>query len=134
MLLLTTLLALAESPPDLEQEINAPPVQLDADIDRQLLWNDTTDPDHSDLVVRRYTGQLRYCYESQLKVEPTLAGLVVLDWTIEQGRVQASTAAVDTTGSDALKACLERKVLRWRFSSETTGRVVLGLTLSVDEE
>lgn len=67
------------------------------------------------LVRRRYASQLKYCYENELRTNADLAGRVVVEWTIEGGKVSSVVIAQNTTGSASLAQCIENKVKRWTF-------------------
>jgi hypothetical protein len=71
--------------------------------------------------VRRYMNRLRYCYERQLLVSPTLAGTVTARFTIAPGgKVTSSTA----TGVDAeLAGCVSKAIAAIEFAKPRGGKV-----------
>ena len=73
--------------------------------------------------ITRYAGQLRYCYELHLKVNPGLAGRVEVGWTVERGAVSASQVVFNDTGDDALATCIARRLTSWRFPEGLSGEV-----------
>ncbi|MFT5679412.1 MAG: hypothetical protein ACI8RZ_000316 [Myxococcota bacterium] len=110
----------------------APPRQplLAVEMVRDLLWNETSEPEVSEVYLRRYEGQLRHCYRLRLAEEPSLAGLVVLDWTVGEGRTLIATAPTNTTEDAALSECLTSKLKEWSYSSSVEGRMIVSLTFS----
>jgi hypothetical protein len=74
-------------------------------------------------VVRSKAGQLNYCYELQLKGDPSLGGRIQLEWNISGGRVTTASVVSNTTGNQALADCIIKKIRRWRFSKEADGIV-----------
>ncbi len=81
-------------------------------------------------IVRKYSGQIKYCYEAQLKANPSLSGRVEISWTISKGRAMNATVFGNTTGSDALGKCIVGKVRTWRFPKEVTGDVIFPFVLT----
>lgn len=79
----------------------------------------------SALVVRGIRGRLRRiqnCYEHELLANPTLAGRVVVQFTIpESGRVGSARASQNTTGSDAVGRCVESAIRGMRFTPGPEG-------------
>ena len=87
--------------------------------------------------VRRYSGQLKYCYEVRLKEKPDLSGKVTLEWTVAEGAEPTSISKVtdvkvtkNTTGDSELGSCFMAKLKRWRFPAETSGKASQPFTLS----
>jgi hypothetical protein len=72
-------------------------------------------------VVRRYQGQLKYCYERRLKENPSLSGRVVLGWTVEAEKAIDVYVAENGTGDAEFAKCLKGKVARWNFSGVEDG-------------
>ena len=81
-------------------------------------------------VVRRFSGQVKYCYEAQLKTNPSLSGRVEVAWTVRDGRVSDATLFSNTTGNDTLGKCIVSKVKRWRFPDGVEGDVVYPFILT----
>jgi hypothetical protein len=81
-------------------------------------------------VVRKYSGQVKYCYEAQLKSEPSLSGRVEVSWTISKGRAMNPTVFANSTGSDALGKCIVGKIRTWRFPAEVSGDVIFPFVLT----
>lgn len=81
-------------------------------------------------VIRRRQGQLRYCYDKALHVDPELSGRITMEWEVSGGRVTPSSLDVmnDTTGSGVLGTCVRSKVLRWRFPEDVEATVTWSWT------
>lgn len=62
--------------------------------------------------------QLRQCYESRLKENPSLEGRWVLAWTIEKdGTVSKAEAEGQGVKDRTFESCMERNVKNWHFQS-----------------
>lgn len=72
-------------------------------------------------VVRRFQGQLNYCYEQELKSDPTLRGRVVVAWEVLGGRAVDVHVVDNGTGSDSFARCIVSKIGNWRFSGVDDG-------------
>ena len=67
-------------------------------------------------VIDRNSGQVKACYERQLKSQPSLSGKVVVAWTIgADGRVRTPWVPTNSTGNRTLAGCVQRAVGAWRF-------------------
>lgn len=77
--------------------------------------------DNLESVVRKKEGQLSYCYEEQLRSDPSLSGRVEVQWNVSSQRVTSAAIVVNTTGNDALAGCIVRKIKRWRFPADVQG-------------
>lgn len=76
-------------------------------------------------IVRHYLGSIRYCYERELRKDPTLSGKIAVRFTIApSGRVSASRAVV-STGTPSLDACVVARFRRMRFPAPKGGGVVV---------
>jgi alpha-2-macroglobulin-like protein len=93
----------------------------------------TGDEDAIKRVVRRYTGQLKYCYERRLKTNPELAGRVQTALVITAGRVMSSRVQSNTTGDKELGACIASKTRRWRFPQDVEGDIMLSHEFSAEQ-
>jgi len=75
-------------------------------------------------VVRHYLPQVRACYERQLRNEPGLHGQITMRFTVGAGgRVTATSVMVNSTGSDALAACVTSTLRTWHFPEPEGGAV-----------
>lgn len=86
------------------------------------------------VAVRRYSGQIRHCYERRLKEDPHLAGALQVGFRVgEGGQVAAVWFEQDTVGDASLAGCVEKKIERWRLPAEAAGvEVVVPFDLSPD--
>lgn len=74
-------------------------------------------------VIQANVGQLRYCYESRLKVNSRLAGRVEVGWTIENRRAVGIYVVANTTDDAELADCIVRRLARWDFPDGADGDV-----------
>lgn len=79
--------------------------------------------------MRKYSGQVKYCYEQQLKKDASLEGTLWLSWTVRRGRATGVVLDSNTTGSEALGRCVVGKVRTWRYPDEVDGTVSVSLVL-----
>lgn len=80
--------------------------------------------------VRGYAGQVKYCYESRLKVVPGLGGRVEIGWSIDAGAVSGVYTVSNDTGDAELAKCIEGKIRRWKFPADSDGDVSWPFLLS----
>ena len=73
------------------------------------------DPAVVQRVVRRHRNEVRAAYEKSLKASPALQGKLVLQITIEDGKVTKVEVTGTTLNDTALEKALVRIVKRWRF-------------------
>lgn len=67
-------------------------------------------------IVTRNMGQMRACYERELKKNSSLSGKVVLSWTIgADGGVRRAAVVRNGTRSRGLPPCMLRSLKGWRF-------------------
>lgn len=65
-------------------------------------------------IVRAHIDEVRYCYNEGLKLDPELAGRVVVDFVVgSEGKVTRSTAKSDMDGE--VPECIAKAVGRWMF-------------------
>jgi len=78
-------------------------------------------------VIRQNVAAVRYCYESELRREPSLTGRLGVRFIIgPRGTVQSATAQPGSTLQNAtVTACVLRQVRRWRFPAPAGGGVVM---------
>ena len=89
---------------------------------------DDCDSTYSQKIFRKYSSQLRMCYEMQLKQTPTLETAIEVEVDILKGSVstvsiERNEATGDASGSEALGQCVQKKMKRWRFPQDCTGTV-----------
>jgi len=77
------------------------------------------------LVVQKIKAQIsaiRSCYERELKSNPTLAGKVTIQFTIEErGTVSGVKVSDNTTGSPPVGTCVANAIQRFRFNPGPDG-------------
>jgi pSer/pThr/pTyr-binding forkhead associated (FHA) protein/uncharacterized membrane protein YgcG len=77
-------------------------------------------------VVRQNWYQIRYCYESQLRKNPKLAGKIIIRWIISgSGNVQTANTASTSMNNERVENCIVRRVLRWKFPQPQGGGIVV---------
>lgn len=74
-------------------------------------------------VVKANRGNLTYCYETRLKLNPKLAGKLVLRWTVAAGVAQDVHIVDNTTDDDEFGSCVVSKIRRWKFTEVADGTV-----------
>jgi TonB family protein len=73
-------------------------------------------------MIKQRIGAIRACYERELKQNPTLAGKVTIQFTIEQqGNVSGVKVNENSTGSDAVGQCVANAIQRFRFNPGPEG-------------
>ncbi|MEW6432640.1 MAG: AgmX/PglI C-terminal domain-containing protein [Myxococcota bacterium] len=78
-------------------------------------------------VVRAHLGQVRYCYEKSLLHQPTLAGKVVVRFTVDAGGAVTEVTDVSEPPFPAAEVpgCIASHLKRWRFPKPEGGGVVV---------
>ncbi|MBK8229689.1 MAG: AgmX/PglI C-terminal domain-containing protein [Candidatus Eisenbacteria bacterium] len=67
-------------------------------------------------VVRRNAAGIQYCYDNELKRQPSLRGKLGVAITVSaSGAVSAVEVTENTLGSAALAACVTAQIRSWRF-------------------
>ncbi len=67
-------------------------------------------------IVQKNAGQIRFCYEQGLQMEPSLAGRVVASWTINgQGTVSETSIKNTTMHSKTVEDCIQLRLRSWKF-------------------
>jgi outer membrane biosynthesis protein TonB len=75
-------------------------------------------------VVKRHKGQVRACYEKELKSDPSLIGIVVVAWTVTAaGGVHGTRVISNSTGNTDMESCITRVVEGWAFPASGAGDV-----------
>ena len=67
-------------------------------------------------VIDATQDQVKYCYDMEVESSPGLSGEVVVEWKVVDFGVQSATLVSNTTGSEALGACLVSRVSHWPFN------------------
>ncbi len=75
-------------------------------------------------VVLRNLKQLRSCYEQVTRVDPTVGGKVVFNWTIEAGgRVGTAKVASSEIKNKKMLNCMLSRLRSWRFPEPPEGQI-----------
>ncbi len=74
-------------------------------------------------VVQKNAGQLRWCYENNLRVNPPLSGKIEISWRLDDGQAMDLEIESDTLNDPELGKCLMKKIGTWQFPKDLTGRV-----------
>ncbi|MCP3060089.1 TonB family protein [Myxococcus sp. K38C18041901] len=76
-------------------------------------------------VIRRHQNEIKYCYESELNKDPSLAGKVAVAFTIDPaGMVSDATVSESTLGNSRAEQCMISRIRRWKFPEPKGGGVV----------
>jgi outer membrane biosynthesis protein TonB len=77
-------------------------------------------------VVRKYAAGIRFCYENELKKDPTLGGKLVVAITVAAaGNVSSAVIVQDTLGAAPLTSCALAQIHAWRFPVIPAGDVTV---------
>lgn len=92
------------------------PVQEEALVEGGL------DKDQIAAVINRHIGEVIYCYEKGLQVQPGLSGRVGMNFTINGGGI-VSTAAVGSSSlrSAQVEGCITNRLRTWKFPKPIGG-------------
>jgi len=76
-------------------------------------------------LVQKHRAEIKQCYEAGLTDNPSLAGKVVVDFTIgSTGEVTEASVKESTLGREDIDACLVSVVDGWRFDPPKGGGFV----------
>ncbi|QSQ26867.1 TonB family protein [Pyxidicoccus parkwayensis] len=76
-------------------------------------------------VIRRHQGEIKYCYESELNKDPSLAGKVAVAFTIDPtGAVSDANVSETTLNNSKAEQCMLSRIRRWKFPEPKGGGVV----------
>jgi TonB family protein len=77
-------------------------------------------------IIRRHINEVKFCYESELTKNPTLAGRVSIQFTISgDGQVVASVLQSSSMGNARVESCVVQAVRRWEFPKPERGGIVI---------
>ncbi len=72
------------------------------------------DPEQVSRVVNRHNDAIEYCYQKELRRNPTLKGKLVVRFTITpQGKVSNVTIISSSLNNPELETCIVRRIQRW---------------------
>ena len=67
-------------------------------------------------VVKSHLGSLKYCYNRELKRNPSLQGRIVIMFKIQSdGNISECRVVESSMGNASVEKCLTRSIKRWRF-------------------
>lgn len=79
-----------------------------------------------DEVIKKKLPAIRYCYQKQLNQQPSLAGKVVMKFTIDkQGGVSSASVKSSTLRNPVVEACVRAQFLQMRFPPPRGGGIVI---------
>ncbi len=79
-----------------------------------------------DQVIKRKMSQIRYCYQRELQKNPTLAGKVVIKFTIaKDGSVSAASVKSSDLGNPGAEKCVVDRFYSMQFPEPKGGGIVL---------
>ncbi len=92
------------------------PVQEEALVEGGL------DKDQIAAVINRHIGEVIYCYEKGLQVQPGLSGRVGMNFTINgSGIVSAANVASSSIKSAQVEGCITNRLRTWKFPKPVGG-------------
>jgi TonB family protein len=93
---------------------DAAAVEVEGSLDRELIRR----------IIRQHANQVRYCYEKQLQLDPSLQGKIVVGFVIgAEGNVTSATIEQSTLSSPAVGQCVVERVKTWIFPMPKGGIV-----------
>lgn len=76
-------------------------------------------------IIRSHQNEIKYCYETELNKNPSLAGKVAVAFTIDPAGAVAEANVTETTlNSSAAENCMLSRIRRWKFPEPKGGGVV----------
>lgn len=90
---------------------------------KATLSNSSLDKDIIRRIVRAHINEVRSCYNAGLTKDPTLAGQVVIEFTIAGSGKVSKSAAVDPDAfkDPAVPKCIAKAVKKWKFPKPQGG-------------
>jgi outer membrane biosynthesis protein TonB len=77
-------------------------------------------------VIRSIRSQIEACYESQLRMNPTLEGRIVITFEIEErGIVNVAKTKESSLNSPAVEKCLANRIKEQRFPEPPSGQIAV---------
>jgi glyoxylase-like metal-dependent hydrolase (beta-lactamase superfamily II) len=77
-------------------------------------------------VIRRHINEVKSCYEKELATKPTLAGRIMVQFTIAaSGKVVASVVQDSTMDNSRVETCTVEAVRGWEFPKPIGGGIVI---------
>ncbi|MEM6992520.1 MAG: AgmX/PglI C-terminal domain-containing protein [Myxococcota bacterium] len=76
-------------------------------------------------IVRAHVNEVRSCYDKGLADDPTLAGKLSIDFTINAtGKIDSASVNKDELSDDKVGKCVVKAVKRWKFPRPKGGGIV----------
>jgi TonB family protein len=76
-------------------------------------------------IIRSHQNEIKYCYETELNKNPSLAGKVAVAFTIDPaGGVAEANVTETTLNNSTAEACMLSRIRRWKFPEPKGGGVV----------
>lgn len=97
---------------------NAPP-EADAIDGAELppvVEQQPTQTDRIRAIMSEHAGQLKFCYEDQLRHDPDVAGRLTLEIELAGGELQRVEIVDDAGGDEAFAECIMDRVETWDWS------------------
>ncbi len=79
-----------------------------------------------DEVIKRHMNQIKYCYQRELTKDPSLAGKIVIKFTIaKDGSVSSASTKTSTMNNPSVEQCLVGRFMRMQFPQPKGGGIVI---------
>jgi TonB family protein len=76
-------------------------------------------------IIRQHQNEIKYCYESELNKNPSLAGKVAVAFTIDPAGAVSDASVTETTlNNSTAENCMLSRIRRWKFPEPKGGGVV----------
>jgi TonB family protein len=76
-------------------------------------------------IIRSHQNEIKYCYETELNKNPSLAGKVAVAFTIDPaGAVSEASVSETTLNNSTAENCMLSRIRRWKFPEPKGGGVV----------
>jgi TonB family protein len=76
-------------------------------------------------IIRSHQNEIKYCYETELNKNPSLAGKVAVAFTIDPtGAVSEANVTETTLNNSTAENCMLSRIRRWKFPEPKGGGVV----------
>ena len=84
-------------------------------------------------ILARFSGHLRYCYDTHLQTDPTLAGRIELRVEVRDESAESVAVVGDTMLSESMVDCVKSKVYRWKFVDVEDGSYTQPFVFAADD-
>ncbi len=98
--------------------ISAEPTPKPRPVDKGLgvIGGETITSDQILSTIQLNQGQVKQCYERELKSNAALRGKVKVSWTVgADGKVRSPRVVQNTTGNRSMQSCITAAIRGWRF-------------------